>query len=241
MNQNHNWHSLSVKQASQALETDLEVGLNQKEVRQRQKRFGINDIEDKNVFSNLKLILRQFSSPLVIILFVAGLITYLLGKEIDSLVIYLSILINAVFGFWEEHKVQKILKKLKKSLQTKTIVKRDGKKISIVQKQLIPGDIIILEPGNKVPADARLIETRRLKISQANLTGEWIPVLKKTKEIGEQTPLFERSNMVYMGCLVEAGEGQAIITNIGSRTETGKIADIVNQTKETKTPLQKKN
>ncbi len=234
------WHNLSWQEVVKKLNSDFRKGLSRKEVETRQKKLGKNLIPEEPSFSSLKIFLDQFKSPLIYILIIAGIVTLALKAFTDSIVIFLAIFINALFGFWEEKKTSKILEKLKKVLKTKAIVLRDGQKIEIFKEELVPGDIIYLKAGDKVPADGRLIEVENLKISEAVLTGEWIPSQKTTKTLPKETPLADRENMVYMGSLVETGLGKAICTETGTRTEAGKIALLVKETKEEKTPLQKK-
>jgi len=234
------WHNLSWEEVVKKLNSDPKRGLNEKEVKSRQEEFGKNLIPEQAPFSSLKIFLDQFKSPLIYILIIAGIVTLALKAFTDSIVIFLAIFINALFGFWEEKKTSRILEKLKTVLKTKAIVLRDGQKIEIFKEELVPGDIFYLKAGDKVPADGRLIEVENLKVSEAVLTGEWIPSQKTTKTLPKETPLADRENMVYMGSLVEAGFGKAICTETGTRTETGKIALLVKETKEEKTPLQKK-
>jgi len=240
MNQGFYYHNLDWKEVVKLLGTDENFGLSLEEVKIRQKKFGPNKISKEKPFSNLKIFLEQFKSPLIYVLIIAGIITFILKEFTDSLVIFLAVFINAIFGFWEEYKVSKVLEKLKKAIKTKTIVLREGKKQEIFLEEVVPGDIIFLKAGDKVPADGRLIETKNLKVSEAILTGEWLPSLKTTKVLPKDTHLADRENMVYMGCLVESGEGKAVVVATGKNTETGKIATLLKETKEEKTPLQKK-
>jgi len=240
MEEKQNWHNLDFKEAARILETDIENGLSEKEIKKRQEKFGRNLISKERKASSFKIFLRQFKSPLIYILLVAGVITLFLKKYSDSLVIFLAISINAVFGFWEEKKTSNILEKLKKVLKTKAVVLRNGQRVTVWEQDLVPGDIIFLKAGDRVPADARLVQAENLKISEAILTGEWISTQKKTIPLPKETPLADRDNMVYMGTLVEKGKGIAIVTETGRGTEAGKISRLVEETKEEKTPLQKK-
>ncbi len=236
----HSWHKTSVEKTASALDVDVEQGLSKDEVAIRRKKYGPNALPEEKIASRLQIFLNQFKSPLIYILIIAGIITLALGKWTDSLVIFGAVLINAIFGSWEENKTSRILEKLKTILKAKTIVLREGYKIEILQEELVPGDIILLKAGDKVPADGRLIEGQNLKIDESILTGEWIPAVKHPEILPETTPLADRDNMVYMGCLVEDGEGKAIVVGTGIDTEAGKIAALVRESKEEKTPLQKK-
>lgn len=235
-----NWHSLSIEEITQKLKVDLKKGLSEKEAKKRIEKFGKNVISKEKKLTNLKIFISQFKSPLIYILIVAGIITFFLGKKTDTLVILIAVLINTFFGFWEERKTAKVLEKLKKVLKTKATVLRGGVKKEIFKEDLVVGDIIFLRAGDRVPADGRLIESNNLKISEAILTGEWIPAQKRTEILPADTPLADRDNMVYMGCLVEDGEGKAVVVATGKNTETGKIATLIRETKEEKTPLQRK-
>jgi Ca2+-transporting ATPase len=238
------WHNLSWEETIEKFDSDSEKGLSEKEVKFRRAKFGPNKISKIKQSSKIGIFLEQFKSPLVYILVVIGVAVLVLEKPpqsfIESGFVFAAVLINAVFGFWEEYKATKIFEKLQLVLKTKATVLRNGNKKEIFQEEIVPGDIVILGPGDKAPADGRLIETRNLKISEAVLTGEWMPAFKKIEILAKETPLADRDNMVYAGCLIEAGQGKAVITAIGKDTETGKIALLIKKTKDEKTPLQKK-
>jgi Ca2+-transporting ATPase len=234
------WHHLSFLKVVELLDTDINEGLSGEEVVTRQKKFGFNELPDKKSLSSGKIFFSQFQSPLIYILLIAGMVTLALGKWTDAIVIFIAVSISAVFGYWEEHKTIAILSKLKKVLQTKTIAIREGRKIEIDQKAIIPGDIVILRAGDRIPADGRIFEVDDLKVSEAVLTGEWMPALKIIDALPKNISLADRDNMVYAGSLIEGGEGKAIITATGLHTEAGKIARLVRETKEEISPLQKK-
>ncbi len=234
------WHNQSVSDVEAVVESNLKMGLTEKDVRKRLKKFGRNRITKQKFSSRLRIFFRQFASPLVIILLIAGAVTFYLDKKTDTLVILIAVIINAGFGFWEENKVSQIFEKLSKRLKTKAFVIRGGRQKKILAEKVVWGDVIFFKTGDKIPADARLIETKNLRVDQSIITGEWLPVGKKTKTLGKDVPLAERDNMVYSGTLVEAGEGKALVTRTGDNTETGKIASFLEKTVKEKTPLQKK-
>lgn len=234
------YHNISSLSVVKILNTDAETGLSKKEVSIRKISFGKNTLSEVKKHSDLKLFLNQFQSPLMYILVFVGIITLFIGNYTDSIVILLATLINALFGFFEENKVSNVLRKLKSTLKTKTTVLRDGVKKEIYEEELVPGDIIFLKAGQKVPADARLISVNNLKISEASLTGEWMPEEKEAGILEKETVLADRKNMVYMGGLIEEGTGKAVVVAIAKRTEAGKIATLIDDTTETKTPLQEK-
>lgn len=234
------WHNLTANEVLSHFKVNPQKGLSFNEAEKRLKKYGLNQLQEIKKETVLSVFLRQFNSPLIYILILAGLIILFLRIWTDAIVIFIAVLVNALFGFWEENKVSNIIQKLKKVLKTPAIVLREGVKKVIYQENLVPGDIIILEPGRKVPADGRLIAANNLKISEAALTGEWVPARKNIDPLPEDTPLADRSNMVFMGTMVEEGDGMAVITETGMQTEIGKIAKFVQVSKKEKSPLQKK-
>jgi len=234
------YHNVSSAAVIKILNSDSEIGLTKKEVLKRRLSFGKNILmEEKNHFA-LKLFFNQFKSPLMYILVFAGMFTLFINNYTDSIVIFLAVIINALFGFFEENKVSHVLNKLKSTLKTKTTVLRDGIKKEIYEEELVLGDIIYLKAGQKVPADGRLISVNNLKISESALTGEWIPEEKTSDILPKETVLADRTNMIYMGGLIENGTGKAIIVSTGKKTETGNIAELIDSAKEKETPLQEK-
>lgn len=233
------WHSISSKKILKELGTSLD-GLSEDEAKKRHQRFGLNKLPEEKPYSNIKLLLRQFQSPLIFILLIAGIITFFLKDYTDMIIIFGAVILNTIVGYFQENKASQALSKLKKILEVKAIVFRDGNEKEILQEELVPGDIVLLKPGNKVPADGRLIEARDLKVNEVVLTGEWLPAEKITDVLPEDTSLADRDNMVYMATVVESGRGKAVVTETGLRTEIGKVAQMVEEAKEEKTPYQKK-
>ncbi|HOI60218.1 MAG TPA: HAD-IC family P-type ATPase [Candidatus Pacearchaeota archaeon] len=234
------YHNISSAIVVKILNSDCKNGLTKKEVAKRKISFGKNIIAEEKNYSALKLFLNQFKSPLMYILVFAGLFTLFINNYTDSIVIFLATLINALFGFFEENKISHVLKKLKSTLKTKTTVLRDGVKREVYEEELVPGDIIYLKAGQRIPADARLISANNLKVSEAALTGEWLAEDKISDVLPKETVLADRINMVYMGGLIENGTGKAVVVATGKRTETGKIAELIDSTKEVQTPLQER-
>lgn len=234
------WHSLSSQEALQKLNSDFRQGLFAEEVKIRQKEFGKNKLPEEKPLSKLRIFLEQFKSPLIYILVIAGIITLLLREYTDCIVIWMAMLVNATVGFIQENKASEALRELKKIVKQEAEVLRHGNLKIINSEELVPGDIIILNPGDKVPADARIIESQGLEVNEMVLTGEWLASEKTTEALSEQTHLIDRDNMVYMGCVVEAGKGKAVVIGTGLQTEIGKVAQIVKETSEEKTPYQKK-
>jgi len=234
------WHNLNIEKIARLLKTDVEDGLSEKEVKEKRKKLGSNKLPEDKPLPWFKTYLNQFRSPLIYILIIAGIITLALGDLKDTAIIFGAVFLNTVIGFFQENKASKILSELKKIVKIKSYVIRDGNERELEQSELVPGDIFLLNAGDRVPADGRLIKVHNLKINESSLTGEWISADKKTEVLPGDTPLADRDNMAYMGCLVEEGWGKAIVTKTGQRTEIGKVAAMVKETKEEKTPYQKK-
>lgn len=206
---------------------DQVAGLSLKEAVKRLEKYGPNEIERKRELSWPRLLFGQFKSPLIYILFFAGLITLFLKEWTDSIVIFLAVGLNTVLGFIQEFKAEKSLIALKKILVPHARVIRDGKQEKVEASTLVPGDLVVLKTGNKVPADGYLVEDVDLHVNEAILTGESVPVTKRGKD------------EVYMGTVVVTGRGQMIVTKTGQETKMGKIATKLSQTVEEETPLKK--
>lgn len=233
------WHSFSIEKIFNQLKSRPK-GLTEKEVKLRLKRDGYNKLPEGKSFSKIKIFLAQFKSPLVYILLIAGIVTLVLKDYTDSVVIFGAVFLNTLVGYIQENKADQGLKKLKKILRVKTIVFREGLEKEIFQRNVVVGDIVFLRAGNKVSADARLIQVHNLKAKESVLTGEWLAAEKKMIVLPEDTSLADRDNMVYMGTIIESGWGKAVVTGTGLQTEIGKIAELIHDTKEKKTPYQKK-
>jgi Ca2+-transporting ATPase len=234
------WHNLEINEVEKIQRTNLKDGLSEKEVEIRRKEFGKNEIPEEKLPSNFSLFLSQFKHLFIIILLFAALLSLIFHQVLDALAILLVLLFNAVLGFYQEKKALKILSELKKILKIEAKVIREGREKVVDAKELVPGDLILLSAGDKVPADARLIESQNLTANEMILTGEFWPSLKHTDVLPEDTPLADRENMVYMGTLIEEGRGKAIVVGIGQDTEIGKIAKLAQKEEKRLTPLQKK-
>jgi len=233
------WHSFSIEKTLQEMKS-RPAGLTEKEVKERSKRFGLNKLPEEKPFSRVKLFLKQFKSPLIYILLIAGIITLILSDYTDTMVIFGAVFLNIIVGYLQESKASQALSKLKKVLKIRTIVFRDDQEKEISQEKLVPGDIIFLRAGYKVPADARIIEANNLRINESALTGEWLAAKKNKEILSKESPLADRDNMAYLGTMIESGWGKAVVAEIGLKTEIGKLAQMVRETKEKKTPYQKK-
>ncbi len=234
------WHNLDSQEVIKILKTNPKNGLTEKEVKERQKEFGQNKLPEEELLSSLKIFLEQFQSPLIYILIIAGIITLILKEYTDTIVIFGAVLLNTVVGYFQENKASKALTKLKTIVKYETQVIREGNIKVIDSIELVPGDVFILNSGDKVPADGRIIENHNLKTNEMALTGEWLPAKKMSEILPAETSLADRDNMVYMGTTVEDGKAKAAVVGTGLDTEIGKVAEMVKETKEEKTPLQKK-
>jgi len=232
-----NYHSLTIESALKELKSSQE-GLSAKEAKGRLEKYGFNKLEEEKPLGWLIILLSQFKSPLIYVLLIAGLISLIFKEYVDAGVIFGAVFLNTIIGFFQENKANKALSKLKKMIEHKAIVLRDGREVEISSSLVTVGDVIILQVGNRVPADARLIEVSDLQINEANLTGESVPSSKSVKKVNKGVPLADRENMAYASTVVVRGAGKAVITSVGSETEIGKIAQLVKATEEEKTPLQ---
>lgn len=234
------WHNLSSEEVIKNLNSDNLVGLTNQEVKNRQKKYGFNKLPEEKSLSQVMIFLMQFKSPLIYILILAGIITIIFKEYTDAIVIFLAVLLNSFVGFIQESKSSKALHELKKVLSVQAIVVRDNHEKQVLVEDLVPGDIVLLRAGDKVPADARLIECHNLKVNESALTGEWLPATKKEDFLSRETPLADRDNMVYMGTAIEDGRARAIIVATGSNTEIGQVTNLVRNATEEQTPYQQK-
>jgi Ca2+-transporting ATPase len=232
------WHSLTIKEIYKILSSSA-TGLTEKEAELRQRKFGKNVLGQEENLRLIKLLIQQIKSPLVFILIIAGFVTLFLKAYTDAAVILFAVLINTIVGVVQEGKASKAFLKLKLSQKTHAVVLRDGHKKQIDSEELVPGDVLILQQGERVPADARLLEQKNLQVNESVLTGEWLAVSKSTKRLAEKTSLPERSNMIWMGTFVADGWAKAIVVNTGASAEIGKIAEIIKKEKPVLTPFQK--
>ena len=233
------WHNFSINKVFRELDSRIK-GLSEQEAEKRLKKYGYNKIPEKKSFSRMKIFFDQLKSPLVYILFIAGMITFALEEYSDSIIIFIAVFLNTIIGYFQEAKANNALSQLKKILQANTIVFRDGQEKKILQKEIVPGDIVFLRAGNKVPADVRIVESHNLEINESSLTGEWLASDKNKEVSAKGITLADRHNIAYMGTVVESGWGKAIVIRTGVKTEIGKIAETVQRTEEEKTPYQKK-
>ena len=234
------WHHLSKQETAERLHTDPDAGLTAGEVSQRQDTFGPNQLTPETGTSPWMRFLQQFNQPLLYILLVAGVITLLLQDWIDAGVIFAVVLINATVGYIQEAKAEHAMEALAKSIVTEATVIREGKQQQRPADQLVPGDLVRLEAGDKVPADLRLIEAKNLHIDESALTGESVPVDKTTEPLDADIQLADRTNLAFAGTIATSGQGRGLVIAIGEATETGQISEMVQQSTNLTTPLIRK-
>jgi len=233
------WHALRAEEALASMDSGPD-GLTFEEVERRRARFGPNAFPEPEQRSIVWVFLDQFRSPLIYLLLFASLVVLLLGQVRDSIVICAVLLLNAVIGSVQEGRAERSLMALRKLTRHKALVVREGMEIEIDAQDVVPGDILVLRPGDAVAADARLIDTTALQISEASLTGESTPVGKDLVPLAPDTPLAERSNMVFSGTHVTAGHARAVVVATGTATEIGHIATLAEEAEEPKTPLERR-
>lgn len=235
------YHNKSVEEAISAFKIDAKKGLDSNEVKIRRDKYGENNLEEKEGKSLVNMIIDQFKDILIIILIIAAIISIVLGEIIDGAFIIIIVMLNAVLGVMQENKASNALKALQEMAAPASKVLRDGKLQKIASSQLVPGDIVVLEAGDYVPADIRLIESVNLKIEEAALTGESVSVEKASDVIvDDDLALGDRENMAFMSTIVTYGRGKGIVTATGMKTEIGNIATMLNEVEAEPTPLQKK-
>ncbi|MCL6453038.1 MAG: calcium-translocating P-type ATPase, SERCA-type [Alicyclobacillus sp.] len=235
-----NWHSLAAKDCLALLEASP-AGLSESEVQARRDQVGWNQLVEGDKVSLLTIFLNQFRDFMILVLLAATLISGLLGEYTDAITIIAIIILNGVLGFVQEVRAERSLAALKELTAPMAKVRRDGKVVTIAAKELVPGDIILLEGGDRVPADGRIVASPGLDVEESSLTGESVPVSKQASAyVDPAAPLGDRVNMVYMGTMVTRGKAEVVVTETGMRTEMGKIADLMQQSEDTLTPLQRR-
>ncbi len=235
------WHHMPIDQIQSILETDPQKGLDLFEIQHRQKRFGANAITPQKRKGPFLRFLSQFNNPLIYVLLISSLVTLFVKGPFDAGIIFLVVLINALVGFIQEARAENSIAALANSMTTFATVIRAGKKQQIDAVDLVPGDIVLIKSGDKVPADMRLFQSRELQVAEAALTGESVPVEKKAEAVlAVDTALSDRKNMVYASTLVTYGQAQGIIVGIGDNTEIGRISKLIENVNVLDTPLTKK-
>ncbi|AIS52151.1 calcium-transporting ATPase 1 [Thermoanaerobacter kivui] len=233
--------NMDVEEIKKELETDDKNGLTQEQANERLLKYGKNALKEKKKKSIFSLFLEQFKDYMVLILIIASIISFFLGETTDAVIILAIVILNALLGTIQENKAEKSLEALKKLSQPLAKVIRDGKVMEVEASSLVIGDVVLIEAGNIIPADGRLVEAKNLKVDESVLTGESVPVEKVDTVIEkEDIPLGDRFNLVYMGTTVTYGRGKFIVTATGMDTEMGKVAGLIEDERDVKTPLQLK-
>jgi Ca2+-transporting ATPase len=232
-----NWHSITTAQAINSLGSSLH-GLSQEEGKRRLSQYGPNELVEQKKVSPWPILLEQFKSFLIIILIIAVALSIAVGEMTEAIVIAVLVLFACGLGFIQEYWAERALQALRKMTVPTSWVIRDNQETPILSKELVLGDLLLISTGDRIMADARLVDTVSLKVDESALTGESVPAEKMTEPVPSESPLGDRRNMVYMGTAVVYGKGMAIVTATGMNTEFGKIASMIQQVEEKQTPLQ---
>ena len=244
--ENTKWFNKNVEDVEKELKTNLEKGLNDEEVKTRQEKYGLNELKTKKKKSLIQKFLEQFKDFSIIVLIIAAIVSGAVGIAegdgiTDTIIILIVVIVNAIIGVTQEAKAEKSLEALQKLTDHASKVIRNGNVQVIPAKELVPGDIVLLDTGDYIPADLRIIEAINLKSQESSLTGESVPVEKNTKVIeDEETGIGDRINMLFSSSLITYGRGKGIVVETGMTTEVGKIAGMLDSTEEQVTPLQEK-
>ncbi len=234
------WHHCPSLEVTTLLNTNPDKGLSLFEAKHRLEKFGPNTVTAQKQKSALQRLLLQFHQPLIYILLAAAFVTLFLQEWVDSSVIFGVVIVNAIIGFVQESKAEKAIESLRQMMTTHTNVLRDGKWQEIDAVNLVVGDVVQLQSGDKVPADVRLLRCRDLQVDESALTGESVPVIKKEEILDPETILADRRNMAYAGTLVTYGQARAVVVATGDGTETGRISELITSAADLSTPLTKK-
>ena len=239
--QEQKWYRMEAGEAAKTLNADLVQGLSATEAERRLGEYGPNALKEPPPHSILSMFLDQLKEVLVLILIVAAVISGALGEWADSIVIMVIVVLNACLGVYQEHKAEKALMALKKMTTPTAKVIRDGDVYQVHLETLVPGDIVLLEAGDSLPADIRLIETASLRTNEAALTGESVPVEKGAGLIErDDVPVGDQKNMAFMGTTITGGRGKGLVVDTGMRTQLGKIAQLIQEAPLETTPLQRR-
>ncbi|MBN2548099.1 MAG: HAD-IC family P-type ATPase, partial [Anaerolineales bacterium] len=235
------WHRLETQEAVQQINSDEQNGLTASETARRLAENGPNELVERGKKSPWKILLEQFTGIMVVMLIISAIVSFLLGETVDALVIMIIVVLNSVLGFTQEYRAEQAMAALKRMAVPHVRVRRDGHIKEVMARELVPGDIILLETGNTIPADARLLESVNMRVQEAVLTGESEAVEKDPAPLAEANPpLGDRINSVFMGTIVSYGRGTALVTDTGMKTQLGKIADLLQSVGSEKTPLQRR-
>jgi len=233
------WHSITAEEAAHTLGVTVATGLSKAEVKRRQAESGPNKVSARRGTPAWLKFLQQFHQPLVYVMLVAVGVTSFLGEWVDAGVIGAIVVVNAIVGFLQETKAETAIEALAKMVVTEATVRREGKKERVPSESLVPGEVVLLQSGDRVPADMRLIEIRSLQVDESALTGESLPVAKQLDVLPEGTELADRTNLAFAGTFITSGQAEGVVCLIGDQTETGRIAGLIAGAVEMSTPLTK--
>jgi Ca2+-transporting ATPase len=239
--ENIDWHTLGADEAAQRLDINPRTGLNPDEAAKRLAHFGANELKEKRARSPWRMLFDQFSDFMIVVLFGAAIISGFVGDVEDTVAIIVIVFLNAVIGFVQEYRAERAMAALKQMAASAASVVRDGRIESVSAADLVPGDLVLLEAGNVVPADLRIIEAARLRIDESALTGESVAAEKRTIALATaDMPLGDRLNLAYKGTIVTYGRARGLVVATGMHSELGKIAAMLSEDSEAKTPMQKR-
>ncbi len=235
------WHTLSADEVARALTADPTIGLTDAEAARRRERFGPNALAAAEGRSALAILVDQFKSLIVVLLLVVTVVAFALGENVEAVAVLVVIVLNAAVGFLTEWKAEQALTALQQQAVPTAHVLRGGEEHEIPAAELVPGDVVLLAAGSRVPADGRVVESARLQVAEAALTGESHAVTKTVEPIpDEAAPLGDRRNMAYLGTAVTDGRGRLLVTATGMRTEVGRIGKLIDEAGGRDTPLERK-
>jgi len=236
-----NWHTLTIENLTQELGTDLAIGLNTEEATHRREQYGPNELIERGVTSPWKILWEQLTGIMVVILIISAVISLVLKEYTDAITILIIVVLNAILGFTQEYRAEQAMAALKKMATPRVRVRRSGHTQDLPSQELVPGDVILLEAGNAIPADCRLVESVNLRVQESVLTGESEPVEKHSQPLEKlDLPVADRRNMLYMGTITTYGRGSAVVVATGMQTQLGHIADMIQTVGPEKTPLQRR-
>lgn len=245
MNEERNWHALEVEEVFDELETSRK-GLSNAEVEERFEKYGPNELREEEGVSKIELLFSQLKNPLVVVLFIASFISIGIGELVEALFIGVVIVFNTGIGFFQEYKAETAIKALKSLAAPEALVFRECEDLRscietrVKARELVPGDIIHLEVGDRVPADTRIFDAKNLEVDESMLTGESTTVSKTVDQISETTSVADRRNMAFAGTVVTQGRGRGVVVATGMKSEMGKISQLIEETEKVETPIQKR-
>ena len=241
MIEGQSWHTSETRQVLDRLHVDPEQGLSAHEVEQRLREHGPNELIERGLKSPWSIMWEQLTAIMVVVLIIAAVVSLLLGDQLDAIVILAIVVLNAILGFVQEYRAEHAMAALKRMAAPVVKVRRDGQLQQVPAREIVPGDIILLEAGDAVSGDARVLESVNLRIEEASLTGESVPVEKNYQALSDaQLPLGDRRNMLYMGTTATYGRGSAVVVETGMATQLGRIAELIQTVASEPTPLQKR-